>query len=148
MDKLKQYLKEKYTRIMELSDAPYKIAHGVALGTALDFLPIPIISIPIAYLMARLIRVNGIAAALSAIFFKWAVPLFYGLNYMVGRAVIGDVPAVAIHPLPDESLLAGLKHFGYPFILGAVINAALAWAIVYFPLRRLLEQRRKARGYR
>ena len=144
LNRLKLFFKEKYSRLITLSDAPQKIAHGVALGTALDFLPIPVISIPVAYLLARLIRVNAFAAALSAMFFKWVVPLFYGLNYMMGSFLVGALPAASATPRPGEFSLAGLLHIGYPFLLGAVVNAALAWLLVYFPLRRLLENRRRA----
>ncbi|MQL53100.1 DUF2062 domain-containing protein [Desulfofundulus thermobenzoicus] len=138
---LKNYLQAKYNQIINLPDAPSRIAHGVALGAALDFFPIPLISIPVAYLLARLIRVNAVAAALSAAFFKWAVPFFYALNYMVGRALIGDDVMVATadaHPVPPA-----IRELGYPFLLGALVDASLAWLLVYFPVRRLLESRQK-----
>ncbi|RKO65606.1 DUF2062 domain-containing protein [Desulfofundulus salinus] len=133
----KNYLAEKYHQVMDIPDAPHKIAHGVALGTALDFFPIPLISIPVAYLLARSLRVNAIAAALSATFFKCAVPFFYALNYLVGGTVIGDIPAVGA-----GGSLSTLKQMGYPFFIGAAIDAALAWILIYFPVRRLLEVRR------
>lgn len=139
---LKKYLKEKYNQVIELPDAPSKIAHGVALGTALDFFPIPLISIPVAYLLARLIRVNAIAAALSATFFKWAVPFFYTCNYLVGRTLLGDSLAVQATPhAAGKSLLDGLTEMGYPFLAGALIDSFLAWVLIYFPLRRFLEIR-------
>ncbi len=133
----KNYLREKYNQVMDLPDAPHKIAHGVALGTALDFFPIPLISIPTAYLLARFLRVNAIAAALSATFFKWAVPFFYTLNYLVGSTVVGDSLVV-----PAGGSFSTLKEVGYPFFIGAAIDAALAWLLIYFPVRRLLEIRR------
>ncbi|MGB9802484.1 DUF2062 domain-containing protein [Desulfofundulus sp.] len=133
----KNYLVEKYNRVLDLPDAPYRIAHGVALGTALDFLPIPLLSIPVAYLLARALRVNALAAALSAIFFKWAVPVFYILNYLVGSAVTGGTPA----PCAGRSL-STLKQVSLPFLVGATVDAAFAWVLIYFPLRHLLEIRR------
>ena len=48
-----------YKRMVSLPDTPKKIAQGVALGFAFDFLPIPIISIPLSYLFARLTRCNA-----------------------------------------------------------------------------------------
>lgn len=135
----KNYLVEKYHEVMDLPDAPHKIAHGVALGTALDFFPIPLISIPVAYLLARCLRVSAVAAALSAAFFKWAVPFFYALNYLVGSTVTGDSLAVGTGA---GGSLSTLKQMGYPFFIGAAIDAALAWILIYFPVRRILEVRR------
>ena len=43
-----------YKKVMEMPDSPKKIARGVALGLAFDFLPIPVISIPLSYLVARI----------------------------------------------------------------------------------------------
>ncbi|SHF06601.1 hypothetical protein SAMN02745218_01373 [Desulfofundulus australicus DSM 11792] len=130
---------EYYHKIMVLPGAPHKIAHGVALGTALDFFPIPFISIPVAYLLARCLKVNGVAAALAAAFFKWAVPFFYILNYLVGNAVTGC--SVAVETGTGGSLPT-LKQLSYPFFVGAAINAAAAWLLIYFPVRRILEMRR------
>ena len=64
IDSIKAY----YTRVMSLPDSPKKVAQGVALGFAFDFLPIPIISIPLSYLIARLARCNAVAAVCTVIF--------------------------------------------------------------------------------
>ncbi|MEW5952482.1 MAG: hypothetical protein AB1815_01815 [Bacillota bacterium] len=49
-------------------------------------------SIPAAYLLACLIRVNAVAAVLAAMFFKFMVPVFYALNIMTGMALLGRWP--------------------------------------------------------
>lgn len=139
--------KEYYTRVLDLPDAPVKVAWGAALGTALDFYPIPIVSIPVAYLLARLIGINGVAAALAAAFFKWAVPFFYLFNFAVGQLITGDwsMTAAVFSGSSKMEWTSALSALSYPFFLGAFFNSLLAGGIVYFCLKRLLELRRKRR---
>jgi uncharacterized protein (DUF2062 family) len=121
IDSVKSY----YNRMMSLPDSPKKIARGVALGFAFDFLPIPIISIPLSYLVARLARCNPAAAVCTVIFFKLAVPFFYTINLFVEE--LYSVTCPTRYPVLRRRLisnfLAGLVEHGYPFLLGSVINA-------------------------
>lgn len=139
--KIFQRAKEYYSKVMDLPDSPKKVALGVAMGTAMDFLPVPIISIPISYVLAKLLRINAAAAVLAVIFFKWAVPFFFAVNYMVGRLILGGkgpVPAPEIHLTGFDAWLQWVMHLGYPFLLGAFINASLAGTAMYFLVKRLL----------
>lgn len=136
---------------MDLPDAPVKIAHGFALGTVLDFWPIPVINIPLAYLLGRLIGVNGLAAAFAAAFFKLAAPFFFFLNILTGNVLPGDqdlVVAVGGFNFLDRRDMVErlLENIGYPFLAGALINSALAWTITYFTIRHLLICRQRKRG--
>ncbi|WP_347489398.1 DUF2062 domain-containing protein [Desulfoscipio sp. XC116] len=135
-------LRSYYNRVMDLPDAPTKVARGAALGVALDFLPIPIISIPIAYLVARVAGGNGLAGALAAAFFKWAVPFFYLLNVATGNLLLGfklpeDLAVVAVTGTPGH-WVDQLLQLGVPFLVGAVVNSIIAWLALYFVVRRLL----------
>jgi uncharacterized protein (DUF2062 family) len=127
---------------MDLPDAPTKVALGASLGVAFDFLPIPIISIPIAYMVARVVGGNGLAGALTAAFFKWAVPFFYILNVATGNLLLGfKLPAdkVTVAMMETPGLwVEQIVQLGLPFLLGAVVNATLAWLALYFVVRRLL----------
>lgn len=121
-------------KIINLSDSPKKIASGVALGLAFDFLPIPIISIPLSYLVARTIRCNPIAAVTTVILFKLAVPSFYILDYFVGKTIYGEIPGPDIFNTGISVLdifLDKLFEHGYPFVAGSLINAAIAWVVTY-----------------
>ncbi|TEB13650.1 DUF2062 domain-containing protein [Pelotomaculum propionicicum] len=137
-----------YNRMMELPDSPKKIAKGVALGLAFDFLPIPIISIPLSYLVARLIRCNPVAAVATVVFFKLAVPFFYTLNLMVGKVFLGDMPGPDMPYLIDAgpsivtNFINSLVEHGYPFLLGSVLNATLVFVLVYFLILFLIKCRR------
>lgn len=142
-------IKRYYTRVMEIPDAPGKIAKGAALGLALDFLPIPLISIPIAYVIARLAGGNGLAAALTAAFFKWAVPFFYMLNMATGSILLGynELESVdevkAIFTDPGSSTLEKFTMLGYPFLAGALLNSVVAFTAIYLLLRKLLYNKLK-----
>lgn len=148
-EKLRAY----YHKVMSLPDSPRKIAGGVALGLSFDFLPIPIISIPLSYLAARLVRLNPVAAVATVVIFKLAVPVFFTLNVLTGNIFLGDMPGPEITipgTLPGSSFLSlffdKLVEHGYPFLLGSVINATLVWLAVYFLLMFLLERRRRRGG--
>ncbi len=143
-------LRDYYNRVMDLPDAPSKVALGAALGVAFDFLPIPIISIPIAYMVARVIGGNGLAGALTAAFFKWAVPFFYVLNVATGNLLLGfkvpeDTVTLSAMHMP-HLWLDQLVELGLPFLVGAVVNAVLAWLALYFVVRRLLLLRHSRKG--
>ncbi|HBX23427.1 MAG TPA: DUF2062 domain-containing protein [Desulfotomaculum sp.] len=144
-------LKNHCSRVMDIPDAPQKIARGAAIGLALDFLPLPLISIPIAYLIARLAGGNGLAAALTAALFKLAVPFFYVLNMVTGGLMLGyndfdSVEQVAeVFSQTQVGWLVKFTLLGYPFMLGAFLNAALVLAIVYMVLLKVLLLRQKRR---
>lgn len=142
-------LKATYSGVMDLPDSPRKIALGVALGTALDFLPMPFVSIPVSFLLARLIRVNAAAAVLTVIFFKWAVPFFFAFNYYIGRALLGGGAPRGLEKqvslLEFATWVEWIRELGYPFMLGAAINSLAAGVITYLVVRSLLECRRKRR---
>lgn len=149
MSRFLKKLKDSYRKIMNLPDAPNKIAGGVAVGLAMDFLPIPFISIPISYILARAVRLNGLAAALTAVMCKVFVPLFYALNIMVGRLILGG-HIVKTQPVSAEFYLTSIqawltwfKSLGVPFLLGAVINATLAFLLAYFSFKKLLLRRQQ-----
>ena len=146
------HLKEYYNKVMDLPDAPNKVARGASWGLALDFLPIPIFSIPLAYVMARITGGNGLAGALTAALFKLAVPFFYVLNITTGNFLLGlhlpnDIVALAMMGTLEhkiEQLLA----LGPPFLVGSLVNAFLAWLLIFFVVKRLLLLRQQYKEHR
>lgn len=144
-DSVKTY----YRKLMELPDSTEKIARGVALGFSFDFLPIPVISIPLSYLVARLTNCNPLAAVATVVFFKLAVPFFFTLNILTGKLFLNDIsgPEIVIAGDTVFSLyLSKLVAYGYPFLIGSVINATVAWLAVYFLLHSLLKTRRRGKS--
>ncbi|MDD4238593.1 MAG: DUF2062 domain-containing protein [Desulfotomaculaceae bacterium] len=138
-------LKNYYDKVMSLPDSPKKIARGVALGIAFDFLPIPIISIPLSYLAARLIRCSPLAAVATVCVFKPLVPVFFTINILVGKFLCGGIPETDVTISGFSFLgpyLEKVIEHGYPFLVGSLVNATLFSLAVYFLLLFLLERRR------
>lgn len=142
-------LKDNYNKLMNLPDAPDKVAGGVAIGVGMDFLPIPIISIPVSYLVARAVGLNGLAAALTAMLLKWAVPFFYAINIMVGRLILmgrTETPHAVFADFDFTKLdawLAWFKSLGQPFLIGAGINSLIAFVVVYFAFKKFMLRRQQ-----
>lgn len=141
--------KDAYHQLLNLPDAPKKVAQGIALGIAFDFLPVPFISIPLSFIVAKVIRVHAIAATLTVLLFKPAVPLFFTLNIIVGKFLVGTAPShVANHVAHNvhsfTKTFLKLKALGFPFLVGSFTNAAIASILVYFIALKLLEGRQKS----
>ena len=140
-------IKDTWEKVMDLPDSPRKIAQGVALGTALDFLPMPFISIPVSFILAKFVRVNAVAAVLTVIFLKWAVPFFFAFDYFVGKMLVGEsappqYSAGGFSFTSLEAWMEWLTHLGYPFLIGAAVNSVVAGVITYFVIMALLNCRR------
>jgi len=154
----RRYLRLQYLKILRLKDSPHKIAGGMALGLGLDFLPLPIISLPVAWVLARILRLNSIAAVMTVAFFKWAVfTIFFPFDILVGKLFLGKPPSMAGEQVPvaEPGLsLEALANFftmetlyklGAPFLLGSVINAVFFGLLAYFLLHRALVYRKQKR---
>ncbi|MCL6635469.1 MAG: DUF2062 domain-containing protein [Peptococcaceae bacterium] len=136
-------------KVAGLADSPEKIAAGVALGAAMDFLPIPVISIPVSYLVARLCRINTVAAVATVVFLKVAVPFFFTLNILTGNLLTGDPegPAIPLNvSFPGASVLDKILALGFPFLVGSAVNATVVGVTVYVLLLRLLKKRMARKG--
>lgn len=149
--KIKRYIKLQYLKILRLNDAPDKIAKGVALGVGLDFLPLPFISLVVAYIFAKIARFNTVAAVMTAAFLKWAVfTIFWPMNVFLGKLLLGQgvPPAVETIEVAEPGLslaslisffsLETLSKLGKPFLLGSAINAVVFAMIAFYALRPVL----------
>jgi len=156
--RVKRYVKYHYLKIVRLKDTPYKVAKGVALGVALDFLPLPFISLLIAYIIAKIARYNTVAAVTTAAILKPAVFLvFWPMNLLVGKILLGghlQVKTLDRVPEPDSFFnLADyvkrmgnyLYSLGNPFLLGSIINSVISAILVYLLVSRLLHYRQEKR---
>ncbi|CCO08411.1 DUF2062 domain-containing protein [Desulforamulus hydrothermalis] len=149
INKCKQTCLDSYHRLLNLPEAPRQVAQGIALGVAFDFLPVPFISIPLSFLVAKLVRVHAVAATLTVCLFKPVVPLFFTLNIFVGKLLVGSAPSPISEeiahgvPLLTKALLQ-IKALGLPFLVGSVTNAVWAGLLVYYAAVKFLEARQKA----
>ena len=157
--RLRRYFRYQYFKILRLKDSPTKIAKGVALGVALDFLPLPFISLPLAWVVAKLAHFNAIAAVMTAAALKPAVfAIFFPFNLLVGGLLLGDRTPVApppMVPVPEPNLswesitnfftIDTLKVLGPSFLVGSIINAVVWSLVVYLFLNRTLLFRHQSR---
>ncbi|HEX3033085.1 MAG TPA: DUF2062 domain-containing protein, partial [Bacillota bacterium] len=138
--KLRRYFRYQYIRVLRLKDTPHKVAQGVALGVALDFLPLPFVSILVAWIIARIARINVLAAVITTAGLKPAVfALFFPFNVLVGEVVTGIFQRPPAHQslqVAEPSLAAPdtITHFfslktieslGPSFFTGSIINAVV-----------------------
>lgn len=145
--KIYRWLKLKWLVFIRLKDEPASIAKGVAIGIAMDFLPTFGFGLIFAYIIALVLRVNKVAAVLSAVFFKWAIPIFYIGNIAMGKLLTSR----EIQPKDLSSINAnqGFFHFGdwtelsTTFLMGSGLNAIIAGIISYFLCRKFIEYKRK-----
>ena len=148
MDNPTAKIKSYYQDLIALPGSRVKIAQGVALGVAFDFLPIPIISIPLSYLAARLLRCNPVAAVGTVIFFKLAVPLFYALDALTGRLLFSSISGPSVEFVANHVMLESLEailEMGYPFLLGCLVNATIMYFVVFYILKRLLDRKKSSK---
>ncbi|MFA5384530.1 MAG: DUF2062 domain-containing protein [Eubacteriales bacterium] len=134
------------SKILSMSDSPKKIAGGVALGLAFDFLPIPIISIPLSYLVARAVKVNSVAAVSTVVILKLAVPSFYALDFFVGKLIFGEVQGPDIRDTGISTFdffIDKLFEHGYPFVAGSLINSAIIGVVSYYFLMWFIRRRQR-----
>ncbi len=149
--RIAESVKVYWGKVKSLADSPRKVAAGAALGLAFDFLPIPVISIPLAYLVARMLHCNPVAAVATVIFFKLAVPFFFTLNLLVGNTLLGFFDHIATPQvvIAGDSFyapfLSKIVEHGYSFLAGSLINATLVWLAVYYIIIFILERGRRRR---
>lgn len=136
-----QSLRLKWRAIINLPDESRKISVGVALGLALDFLPLPFVSIPVAYLLARALRVNVVATVLSLIFFKAVLPLIYLANFATAGllwSLCSPNTSIPEQPVPRDNVWLMLGKYGICYILGSILNAVLAFGVAGLVVKRIL----------
>ena len=143
--------KDTCSQVLDLPDSPRKIAQGVALGIALDFLPLPFISIPVSFILAKLFRINAVSAVLAVIFFKWAVPIFFYFDFLVGKMLLGEGAPVrdvmeGISFTGPGAWIAWIKSLSYPFLVGSLVNSSIAGIGSYFGVKYLLDYYRRKKN--
>jgi hypothetical protein len=129
----RRWLKYKYLTFMRIKDHPKNIAVGTALGIAFDVLPTFGMGVVIAYFLAAVIKVNRLAALISAVVFKLAIPFFVFINIKTGQLVMKS-PVKGPSPELVESWHRGISwtHLGASFLVGSAINAVVLAVVAYF----------------
>ncbi len=147
--RLKRYLRYHYFKMIRLRDKPSKVARGAGLGFAMDFaVPIPLVSIFIAFLTARVLKVNSLAAVMSATVLKPFFPGIVLLNVYIQSILTSLFPVLGrlVIPRPGgtgflEKIINSILSRGVPYLLAGLINGLVVFAVSYIILSYLLNLR-------
>ncbi len=141
-------------RLARIQSEPDAIGRGMALGLFIGFTPTFGIQILLAILFAFLLRQNKIATFVGVwITNPFTAPFIYGLEYEIGRMLMGMPPIGSAHFNYDFSWEMGMQ-VGLPLLLGsavlgipvAIIGYSLSvrfvpslrqWKIPRWPRRRI-----------
>ncbi len=96
-------------RMRRLPDQPHRIARGVFAGCVIGFLPLPGLQFVAAWLFARLIRGNVLAALLGTFNSNPVTTPFFA----VGAVALGHWMLGIDTPLSGTAILAAIEHAGY-----------------------------------
>ncbi|MDX2495697.1 MAG: DUF2062 domain-containing protein [Desulfuromusa sp.] len=108
-------------QLARLRSEPDAVGRGMALGLFLGFTPTFGVQVFLAVFLAILLRQNKIAAFVGVwITNPLTAPLIYGLEYKVGRLLLGMPPLSTNHPDLELSWSLG-AHIALPMILGSLV---------------------------
>ncbi len=147
--RLGRYLKYQYYKMIRVKDTPSKVAQGVGLGFAMDFaIPIPFVSIFVAFVIARLLKINSLAAVMSAASLKPFFLAIVAINISVQDILVSFVPAMQkiILPHPQgtnyvEQVVNSILARGVPYLLAGVINGFIIFVVSYLAVYYVLKNR-------
>ncbi|ACB84228.1 DUF2062 domain-containing protein [Natranaerobius thermophilus] len=158
-------IKNKFKQVLKLESTPKKIAIGVAIAVFWNFLPSLGVGPFLSAFAARLLGGSIVAAVTVNLGTGALIPLFYTLNVMVGRFVMGgettglkltemvrsvfsntiDFLEGLLGQSQVETLLASLETFSVGFLIGSIINSLLAGILLYCSFYYLLIKREQYR---
>jgi uncharacterized protein len=126
-------------RFIRMRESPDEIAKGFALGVFVGLTPTMGIQIPIAIVLAMLLKENKLAAALGVwVTNPLTAPFIYALEYEIGRVLLGMERA----RLPEELSLGIISELGWgvllPLTVGSLILGAICTALAYALALRFL----------
>lgn len=158
-------------RMRRVPDDPYRVARGVFAGSLVGFLPLPGLQFLTAWLAARLVRGNLLAALLATFntnpittpfFAVLAMTLGHwimGIEAPLNAEYIGKAFAHAGHDLwhnfmalftPDTAHWEGLIQFWHeiylPYFIGALLPGLVLSAVAYYVTIPLVAAYQKARA--
>jgi hypothetical protein len=127
------------TRFVRLRGLPEEIAKGIALGIFIGMTPTMGLQMPIALLFAWILKENRLAAVLAVwVTNPLTAPFIYGLEYEVGRRLLG----MSYVGFPDELTWESVTQMGWellaPLWLGGILFGLLLAPAAYWLTLRLI----------
>lgn len=128
---LKKPLLKFYDRFVKLHGEPERLARGLALGILIGFTPTMGIQMPIALVVAAILRQSKIAALIGVwISNPLSAPFLYGFTYVLGAKVLSMEVTQALR-IPTT--LAELKSLSIEIFLPLWVGGILAGVAAFFP---------------
>lgn len=145
-------------RILRLSDSPYRIAGGMAMGASISFTPIVGTHILQAFALSFIIRANYFASMVGTVIGNpWTFPFMWFLSYQLGVFIFSMFGMnVALNMPEGLSLAQSLEMVAnnpldlfLPWMVGGYILAALTWPVFFvlflFMVRKIKDYQKKRR---
>lgn len=127
------------TRFIRLRGLPEEIAKGVALGIFIGMTPTMGLQMPIALVFAYLLKENRLAAVLGVWITNPATaPFIYGLEYEVGRRLLGMDYVGFPQDLTLESVMKTGWEVVAPLWLGGILGGIILAPLSYWLTLRLI----------
>ena len=151
-------------RLSRIPDAPHKVAAGFASGVAAAMTPFIGFQFVVAAALAVLVRGSIVASAIGSFAANpWTYPVIWLGTYRIGREILGPTTAAGGATLADLRTSLGLLGRAVlrfdgamfasavwpvfePMLVGSIPVAAIAWAVAYWPIRRLVGRRQAQRA--
>lgn len=147
-------LKQRFYRLiehqkLEIKKDPRGFALGCTVGLVVNFFPTMGLGFLLAFYLASLLRANKVCAPAFSLLTGPLIPLKYALNLLVGGLIQASETENFFEFITRqyalifkiggirEKLLSFLDFFGFTFVLGAVINAAIIGIGFYYLIRYL-----------
>lgn len=147
--KLKRRFKYYLLRLFRLRASPHKVALGITLGLVPNWFPTfglgPMLSIA----LAKIARVNMIAAVIGGIIGTPFWPVFFLLNYRIGSLFflnpnkVNEIEEVEYIEAVNDTV-GSLQSGSLQFLTGALINVLISSIIVYLAVFLLFKKYRDA----
>ncbi len=108
-------------RLARIQSEPDAIGRGMALGLFIGFTPTFGFQMVLALAFAFLLKQNKIATFIGVFITNpITAPVIYGLEYEVGRMLLG-YPPIYHHHIKYEKMLAMGMQFATPLLLGSLV---------------------------
>lgn len=128
-------------RLGRMHGSPHELACGAALGLAVAFTPWFGLHLILLFVLCRLLRGSFlIGMPIAWISNPWTLPLFFAVDYEVGRLMLG-MPHHTLPSIDDLSwtiLWQEAWSLLVPVSLGSLPLAVLAFVLTYWPLKRVI----------
>lgn len=140
-------------RLIRKNGQVEQVATGTALGVFIGLTPTFGVQMPLAYLAAKVLRENQLAAVLGVwVTNPLTAPFIYMGEFQFGRWLLGNPPVEAPQSWTWSSIYEAGTSIAIPFGVGSLFcgvffGGITHLAILYF-VPKMLEQRRRLRALR